>query len=343
LILKAEGRECRLETAEAFTTERARELTRGRRGLILMDRNFEPEAGAWREAFPGFTVMFPSVAGEAAKSLEEAARVLEALAAHSLNRDDWLIARGGGSVTDLGGFCAGLYQRGLKLGLIPTTLLGAVDAAVGGKTAVNFAGAKNQLGHFYLPRFVLADLPAIRALPEARLAEGLAEAYKTGLLFDPRLSAMVEGWAGEPGGLAEIIRRSVHAKAALVAQDFREEKGLREVLNLGHTFGHVAESFYSGLSHGRAVALGLAVMAQLSRAHGLDDAEAGRITSVARRLGGPWPASLSAEEFYRRLKADKKNRGGRPRFIVLKAPQQPEVIEAAPEEIWSAAVEVLGE
>ena len=346
IILTAEGRSCRLEIYSGALAVEVKNLVAPGRGLILMDRAFKDEAPAWRRDFSDFTVVLPEAAGEAVKSLDQARDILETMVKAALDRDDWLIVRGGGSLTDLGGFCAGLYRRGLRLMLIPTTLLGAVDAAVGGKTAVNLGGAKNQVGHFYLPEYVLADLAAIRALPEERLAEGLVEAYKTGLLLDRRLTALVEErtdelLAGDERLLAEVIRRSVRAKAAAVERDFREEKNLREFLNLGHTYGHAAEALIPGLSHGRAVALGLAVMAEMSRAHGLSEAEVFRITAAVRRLGGPWPDLPPEAEILRLLRADKKNRGGRLRFVVLKALRQPAIIYATPEEILRAAQTAL--
>lgn len=342
--LEAEGRVCFIEALAGGLEDRLRDLTSTRRGLILLDRAFANEAAQWAAALPGFRVIFTRRPGEAAKTLDECRLILEELAREKLARDDWLIVRGGGSLTDLGAFCAGLYRRGLKLILVPTTLLGAVDAAVGGKTAVNFAGAKNQIGHFYLPEQVLVDLASFRSLPAERLAEGLVEAYKTGLLFDPDLVALVENesaalLAGEPASLAEVVRRSYTAKAALVARDFREEKGLRDVLNLGHTFGHVVESFYApDLSHGRAVAFGLAVAAELSRRQGgLAAFEAESIIDTSGRLGRPWPLLPPAKTARDLLRADKKIRGDKLRFVILEGLGRPRLIEASAEEVLESA------
>ena len=344
-VLRAEGRRCLIETAALGLAGRLRRLTRGRRGLLLLDHAFRAEAEDWRAALPGFTLAFTARRGEAAKNWGEARRLLTRLAEAGLARDDWLVVRGGGSLSDLGAFCAGLYRRGLRLILVTTTLLGAVDAAVGGKTALNFGGAKNQVGHFYLPERVLVDLASFRSLPKARLAEGLAEAYKTGLLFDRSLADLVDRrfgdlLAGDQELLAEASRRSFQAKAALVARDFREEKGLREVLNLGHTYGHVVEA-QTGLSHGRAVALGLAVAAELSRdLAGFKEAE--RLKTVARRLGGPWPPPVPEAEARRLLRADKKIRGGRLRFVALAEVERPVILEVAADDILSAAERALG-
>ncbi|MDR2934857.1 MAG: 3-dehydroquinate synthase [Candidatus Adiutrix sp.] len=346
-ILRAEGRRCLIETVARGLAGRLRRLTRGRRGLLLLDRAFRAETEDWRDALPGFSLAFTARRGEAAKNWGEARRLLTRMAEAGLARDDWLVVRGGGSLSDLGAFCAGLYRRGLRLILVTTTLLGAVDAAVGGKTALNFGGAKNQVGHFYLPERVLVDLAAFRSLPRARLAEGLAEAYKTGLLFDRNLADLVdrrsaELLAGDQDLLAETARRSFQAKAALVARDFREEKGLREVLNLGHTYGHVAEA-HAGLNHGRAVALGLSVAAELSRGRaGLPASEAARIQAVSGRLGGPWPPPVPEAAARRLLQADKKIRGGRLRFVALAEVERPVIMEVSADEILNAAAAALG-
>jgi len=346
-VLRAEGRRCLIETVARSLPGRLRRLTRGRRGLLLLDPAFRSETEDWRAALPGFTLAFTARRGEAAKNWGEARRLLTKLAEAGLARDDWLVVRGGGSLSDLGAFCAGLYRRGLRLILVTTTILGAVDAAVGGKTALNFGGAKNQIGHFYLPERVLVDLASFHSLPRARLAEGLTEAYKTGLLFDRSLADLVdqrfgELLAGDRELLAETARRSFQAKAALVARDFREEKGLREVLNLGHTFGHVAEAHF-GLNHGRAVALGLAVAAELSRTRaGLPASEAARIKAVSRRLGGPWPPPVPEAEARRLLRADKKIRSGRLRFVALAEVERPVLMEVSADEILEAAARVRG-
>ncbi len=346
IILAAEGRRSTLDIVPEGLAARLRALTGPRRGLILMDRALQPEAERWRAELSGFPVVFPQGQGEAAKTWEEAGRLLAILAQEKLARDDWFIARGGGALTDLGAFAAGLYRRGMRLILAPTTLLGAVDAAVGGKTAVNLAGAKNQAGHFYLADHVLADLAAFRSLSRAQLAEGLVEAYKTGLAADPGLAELVEARAenlpgGDPALLAEVVRRSMAAKAALVARDFREERGLREVLNLGHTYGHALESHYAPrLSHGLAVAVGLAVAARLSAARRMmAGREAERIIGTVRRLTapGPWPEPPPEDRILALLLADKKIRNGRLRVVALEGAGRPRILEITPEALIEAA------
>ena len=346
--LTAGGRSCLIEAVRDGFAERLVSLTQPGRGLILLDQALAFEKEYWVEVLPGFSVIFAGQPGEAAKNLDEARRLWEIMARANLARDDWFIVRGGGSLTDLGAFCGGLYRRGLRLILAPTTLVAAVDAAVGGKTALNFAGAKNQLGHFYLPEYVLADLSAFASLAPEQLADGLAEAYKTGLLLDQKLAALVETGAAEfpsytEGQMAEIVHRSQAAKAALVADDFFEEKGRRDILNLGHTFGHAVESYYTPiLSHGRAVAWGLAVMAEISLKRGLlHSRSAGRIQAVAGKLGGPWPELPPDKDMATLLGRDKKIRKGELRFVAL-SHNGPLLLQINAAEILQAARAVGG-
>ncbi|MDR1546135.1 MAG: hypothetical protein LBU12_05370 [Deltaproteobacteria bacterium] len=347
LTLTAEGRQTVIRThapAEKLPALAA-DLVGGRRVLTLLDRFFQAADDPFPAAFPGAPLHRPEAQGEAAKTFAEAQRLLTIMVEARLDRGDFLAARGGGSLTDLGAFCAGLFRRGLNLILSPTTLLGAVDAAVGGKAAVNLAGAKNQVGLFHLPREVWIDPTLLSRLPPRLLAEGLTEAYKTGLLFEPALAALIERrlpdlLRGDAPLLNETIRRSVQAKAALVEQDFREEKGLRDVLNLGHTYGHVVESHHGpAVSHGRAVALGLAAALEFSKQRlGFDAATALRGQRLCLALaGGRFPPAPPPAEAQRLLSFDKKIRGGRLKFAALAEPGRPLIVEAAPEAILDAA------
>lgn len=319
--LETEGRECLLELAWPESLTRAAELSEGRQKALFLDAALAEQADLWAKA--GFLVHSPGLSGENLKTLEQAANLLTCLMNWGLARDDTLVVRGGGSLTDAGAFCAGLYKRGLNLILIATTLLGAVDAAVGGKTALNFRGAKNQIGHFYLPRAVLVDVASFKTLGRAQLAEGLVEAYKTGLIADPELARLIETHLeallkADLPLLAQVAGRSFQLKAQVVNQDFREEKGLRDVLNLGHTFGHVVESGSDyRISHGRAVAAGLLTAARLSvKKAGLDPAEAARIKAVVEALF-PKPDLPDRRRAAEILGHDKKIRSGKPGFILL--------------------------
>jgi 3-dehydroquinate synthetase/shikimate kinase len=352
IVLKAEGRSCVIRSyAPASSLPSLRDGLLGQaRAMVLLDHHFRDDPDAFLERFRDSPVAFASERGEAAKSLDEVSRLLLIMAGERLDRSDFLVVRGGGSLTDLGALCAGLYRRGLNLVLAPTTVLAAVDAAIGGKAAVNLAGAKNQAGLFYLPREVWIDPLVLRSLPGHLLREGLVEALKTALLFDPALLDLISRQldnilAGDLLLLAQIVHDSARHKAALVAKDLREEKGIRDVLNLGHTYGHAVESHNAPrIGHGRAVALGLAVALAYSQArHGLDGFVARTGVAVCRRLaGGAFPPAPPPGEARRLLGFDKKTRAGRLRFVALRAPGQPFLErEADPEDILAAAETLL--
>jgi shikimate kinase/3-dehydroquinate synthase len=320
------------------------ELVKTKRLLVLLDRAFLNEAPLWRSLGPKTLVYIPEDQGEAVKTLRQAEKILTLMAKSGLDRSDYLLAKGGGALTDLGGLCAGLYKRGLNLLLWPTTLLGAVDAAIGGKTAVNLAGAKNQVGLFYIPKETWLEPLTLANNPKNLLAEGLTEALKTGLLFDPLLTRLIEenlDWllGGDAPLVLAVAQRSAQAKAALVEKDFREDKGLRDVLNLGHTYGHAVESYYGpAVSHGRAVALGLAVALEVSKTLGFDVTLANGLQDLCRRLAGELPKNPPDDEVKRLLTFDKKIRDGRLKFVALNAPGQPEVLtKVEPDLILTAA------
>ncbi|MCE4603623.1 MAG: 3-dehydroquinate synthase [Aeropyrum sp.] len=201
--------------------------------------------------------------GEESKSLEWVLGLLDEMISAGLTRSSLLLAVGGGAILDAAGFAASIYMRGVRLGYVPTTSLSMFDAAVGGKTAINYLGRKNVLGTFYHPHFVVADASILARLPRERLVEGIAELVK---------HAVISGWSGldmvegvlpgvldlEPEPLVEAVKWSLEFKLSIVSKDFRDEKGIRAVLNLGHTAGHAIEAC-SGfkVSHGRAVSVGL--------------------------------------------------------------------------------------
>jgi shikimate kinase/3-dehydroquinate synthase len=338
--LSAEGKTCLIRTyaPASGAAQLLGEILGPSKAMVLMDHRFRDEPDAFNGALADVPVVYAKHRGEEAKTLAEATDVLLAMAEAKLDRSDYLLVRGGGSLTDLGALCAGLYRRGLNLILVPTTLLAAVDAAIGGKAAVNLAGAKNQVGLFHLPKEVWLDPLVLRGLPGELWREGLVEAYKTALLFDPILQAMIARQinnvlAGDLLLLSQIAHDSARHKANLVAKDLREELGLRDVLNLGHTYGHAVESFYAPhLSHGRAVALGLAVALIYSRdRHGFDPELAKNAIGVCRRLaGGAFPDPPPDAETAKLLGFDKKIRGGQLKFVALKAPGESVVDPSVP-------------
>ncbi|MEP6628897.1 MAG: 3-dehydroquinate synthase [Lapillicoccus sp.] len=271
---------------------------------------------------------------EAAKSVEVAARLWTALGTAGFTRSDAVVGLGGGSVTDLAGFVAATWLRGVRVLQVPTTLLGMVDAAVGGKTGVNTAEGKNLVGSFHPPVGVLCDLEALGTLPPADLAAGMAEVVKCGFIADARILELVEAdpaAALDPGGavLRELVERAVRVKAEVVTADLREAD-LREILNYGHTFGHAVEHVEGyRWRHGEAVSVGLTYAAELGRLSGhLSAAEVARHRAVLTSLGLPvsypgerWDGLLAA------MRRDKKSRGSLLRFVVLDAIGRPTRLE----------------
>jgi 3-dehydroquinate synthase len=261
--------------------------------------------------------------GERSKTLNHARRMYEALVERGFDRDDILVAIGGGVVTDLGAFVASTFKRGMGLVLVATTLLGCVDAAVGGKAAVNLGHVKNLIGSFTVPLGVILDLAALRTLNRSHIREGLVEAYKTGLVAAPELADFVEDelpslMRGDQALLARVAVLSARAKASVVSQDFRES-GLRRVLNLGHTVGHAVEGLSRfKASHGAAVAIGIAVAAELSRARGLlARGLADKIVRTVHKISPSKPALPSVDEAWALMTQDKKARSGRLVFVLL--------------------------
>ena len=299
-------------------------LVRGRRVALLTDAHLArlPLVRRYRQRLPEALELVVAP-GERSKSLTTAGRLYRRLLEARLDRGDLLVALGGGMVTDLGALVGATYKRGMDLVLVSTSLLGCVDAAVGGKAGINLGGVKNLVGCFTTPQAVVLDLRALRGLDRRRRAEGLVEAYKTGLVAEAPLARLIEEelnrlLAGEVPLLAEVAWHSAQAKARVVGEDFRES-GRRRILNLGHTYGHALEALSRyRLGHGRAVAWGTLVAAAISRKRGLigDDLYQ-RIQGVMRRLGGRPPRLPSVEAAWPLMLNDKKNRGGKVCFVLL--------------------------
>lgn len=269
-------------------------------------------------------------AGERSKSMGELARLLDRLSEAGLDRQDVVIALGGGVVGDLAGLAAALYMRGVDLIQAPTTLLAQVDSSVGGKTAVDTRHGKNLVGAFHHPRLVLADLDALDTLPERQLRAGHAEVLKSALLADAGFFAWLEAHQGavlarqaEP--LAHAIDRAVEIKAAIVAEDPREG-GRRALLNLGHTFAHALEAeagYGEGLAHGEAVAVGCVLAFRLSERLGLcEGGAAGRVRRAVAAAGLPTRIDevgrFDPERLLARMAGDKKAEGGSLTFVLAR-------------------------
>jgi 3-dehydroquinate synthase len=249
------------------------------------------------------------------------------LLADRWGRDLVILALGGGVVTDLAGFVAATYLRGVPWVALPTTLLGMVDAAIGGKTGVNTPAGKNLVGAFHRPLAVVADLRTLTTLPDEVLRAGLAEMVKHAALADRGLLDALAGsapaFASRDLAIIEpLVARAAAIKAAVVARD-EHEAGLRQVLNFGHTVGHALEAA-SGLAlpHGQAVAIGMVVEARAAcRAGRFPPGDLARLVDVLERLGLPTraPGPLRLEALRSAFAVDKKNRGGEVRFSIPRA------------------------
>ena len=292
--------------------------------------------------------------GERAKTPAVAASCWDALGEAGFTRSDAVVTYGGGATTDLGGFVAATWLRGVRVVHVPTTLLAMVDAAVGGKTGVNTRSGKNLVGSFHEPAGVLCDLATLRSLPRAELVAGLGEIIKCGFIADPRILALVEETepdelTGDSAVLRELVERAVQVKIDVVVGDLRETGGAqghpgREVLNYGHTMAHAIERAedYS-VRHGEAVALGCVYVAELAHRTGvLSRAVADRHRSAFARVGLPTTyAGSSFEELHAAMKVDKKARGSQLRFVVLTDLAAPTVLAGPAEADLRAAYDVL--
>jgi 3-dehydroquinate synthase len=272
--------------------------------------------------------------GEAAKTAEIAAQGWEQFGRLGLTRADAVVGVGGGAVTDLAGFLAATWTRGVRVVHLPTTVLGMVDAAVGGKTGINTGAGKNLVGAFHPPAGVLADTDVLAGLPEAEFRAGMAEVVKCGLIAD---RAILDLLAADPSGrrdTEELVERAVAVKADAVGQDLFDT-GVREYLNYGHTLGHAIERVEDfRWRHGEAVAVGLVFAAELGvQAGRLSRAEADRHRELLTAMGlptayrGDW-AALQAV-----MRVDKKARGATLRFVVLDGTGNPGIL-TDPEQAW---------
>jgi 3-dehydroquinate synthase len=258
--------------------------------------------------------------GEEYKSLGTVQKVWNEFLKLGIERSNVAIALGGGVVSDLAGFAAAVYMRGIDWIDVPTSLLAMVDASVGGKTSIDLPQGKNLVGSFHSPRLVIIDPQVLRTLPEAEFRNGLAEVIKTGIIGDLELFEIcAQGLGNVFARIDEVILRSISVKASIVSQD-PFEKGKRASLNLGHTIGHAIEraSGYS-IRHGEAVAMGIAVVTQYSEKHGLINSKTSqRIIEVIQRLGLPVsiPPTLSKEILTQYMEMDKKKKNKKIRFVL---------------------------
>jgi 3-dehydroquinate synthase len=287
--------------------------------------------------------------GEEAKALQTATVVYHQLATQEAHRDDVIMALGGGAAGDLAGFVAATYMRGVPFVQVPTTLTAQVDAAIGGKTAVNLPEGKNLVGAFHQPRAVLADVTTLATLSEREFCSGLAEVAKYALTLDTDLLELLERdpkdmLAREPAVLEDLIARCVRAKAGIVAKDERDA-GARVILNYGHTLGHALERLdsFRGRSHGEAISIGMMFAARLAEsmaiaAPGLPSRHARLFKSLGLEPGGGLPP---ADQVIAAMRLDKKYAAG-VRFVLLTDVGRPEVVEGITEDLIRTTLKEMG-
>lgn len=300
-----------------------RPLTQAKRAALVCGDRVEPlYAGTLQGALEqsGFAVSLKVIPhGEAYKTLETCGEILAFLSRNAFTRGDLVVALGGGVTGDLAGFAAAVYQRGCGLVQVPTTLLAAVDASVGGKTAVDLPEGKNQIGCFCQPLAVLCDTDAFSTLDARELRCGLAECAKIGLLFDRDFFFALPALARERR-YEEIVARCVAYKRDLVEKD-EFDRGERRLLNLGHSFGHALEQASRWqIPHGEAVAAGMAMIARAAAARGLcADGERDAILALLAALSLPTETDYSADELLAALEKDKKREGDTLTLVVPRA------------------------
>jgi 3-dehydroquinate synthase len=306
-----------------------------------------PSCRALEEA--GYQVVVTEVpAGEKAKDVSVLAGLWSWLAQARVTRTDCVVGIGGGATTDLAGFAAATWLRGVPVVLVPTTLLGMVDAAVGGKTAIDIEAGKNLVGAFHPPAGVIADLATLETLPGADYVAGLAEVIKTGFIADGEILRLVRedpAGAASPHGVPtrELVERSIAVKARVVAADLREA-GLREMLNYGHTLGHAIEKLerYS-FRHGDAVAIGMVFAAEVGRLAGyLTTQQVDLHKELLTAVGLPVCYARSAwPELRATMSLDKKTRGARLRMVVLDGVGNPVIYDSPPEDLLAEAYQAV--
>lgn len=285
--------------------------------------------------------------GEPSKSLEQIAALYDELAARGAHRHDVVVTFGGGVVSDAAGFVASTYARGMPLVHVPTTLLGQVDAAIGGKTAINLARGKNLVGTIYQPAMVVCDVDLLASCPVEEMRSGMAEVIKYGFIAAPDLLGVVEAHgaqllSSESSELVDIVAHSAAIKASVVSSDEREH-GVREHLNYGHTFAHAFEkvSSFGALRHGEAVALGMMAAAYLAEElDRIDDQVVALHARVLVSVGLPTSASFDLDELEGAWKLDKKYRKG-VRFVLLAGLGKPQGGVEAPRSALTTTIERL--
>ncbi|EKE07846.1 MAG: hypothetical protein ACD_17C00501G0006 [uncultured bacterium] len=288
-----------------------------KQGVILVDSAITHSHGkAIQKQLHYELIEVPS--GEKNKTRKVKETLEDELSKRKMGRDSTIVAMGGGVTTDLVGFMASTYLRGLPLVLLPTTLLAMVDAAIGGKTGVDTPFGKNLIGSFYLPKAIFIEIDFLKTLPEKEMKNGLSEILKYGLIQKSSIWKTCQGnWQQE---ISSLIEQSIQCKVDIVQKDYEEKGGLRRILNFGHTVGHALEliSHYQ-MGHGEAVALGCMAESFLSHLLGyLPEESLHEILILYQKLGYAFK-ELDTPAFLQALQMDKKTKNGVPRFVMIDA------------------------
>ncbi len=318
---------------------------RGRKCVVVTDDQVAPlyleraQTALQSAGFDWETIIFP--AGETSKTPASLACLYAVFHRHGLSRIDPVIALGGGVIGDLAGYAAATWLRGVPLIQVPTTLLAQVDSSIGGKTGIDLPEGKNLVGAFYQPRAVVMDPAVLHSLPRRRMAEGLAEVIKYGLIGDLPLLDQIEQKTYD---LEWVLERCVRSKITIVAQD-EKDSGERMLLNFGHTVGHAIEKVtgYERYSHGEAVAVGMVAAAAIGEKIG--QTEPGTSAAISRLLEAyqlPVQVDVPADDLLLAIRSDKKRLGNRIHFVLLRMPgeafvypMEPEQLDQVLREIWN--------
>ena len=298
-----------------------------------------------------FSVHFKTIPdSEKSKSIAVLSAVVNDIARFDKKKKIFIIAFGGGVIGDLSGFVASVYKRGIPYVQIPTTLLAQVDSSIGGKTAVDLSQGKNLMGAFYQPRCVLSDISLLKSLSARQMRAGLAEVVKYACIRDTQLFAFLEKnykavLACEQNALEYVVSCCSSIKAQVVSVDEREEKGVRTILNFGHTIGHAIEAAggYKGYNHGEAVAIGMVAVSEISLRLGLIDAKTSqRIATLIRAIGLPTDIRrVSLGKIVAAHYRDKKFIGLKNRFVLLKGIGRTTIVENIPLELIKSVLNDL--
>jgi len=331
IIVKGNDTESKILVGESL--QNLKEYISNRKVFIVTDKNVFHLYGDRFQQYPFFVIG----TGEGIKNLTTVEEIIGRLIEYEMDRHSLLIGIGGGIVTDITGFAASIYMRGISFGSVSTTLLAQVDAGVGGKTGVNYRHYKNMIGVFRQPEFVICDTDTLKTLDEREYLSGFAEVIKHGLIADSSLFDFLTGhlddyYKRNQNYLIEIVKRNVQIKAAIVNQD-EKETGERKKLNFGHTLGHGIENL-GGYTHGEAVALGMNFASFLSYELGkLSFQQYETISQFLKKLNYPIKLQLDENEIFSTVLKDKKRDGDKIDFIVLN--------DIGSAEIYPVKIEIL--